>query len=223
MNENTLKLYYGERTPYGTVTRSEHSRRMGSASDVTSVRSVQSGDVVPDVTYQQSTSASIYSTLLRNTDKGPMKIPLRSNDIFYKDFLPEKIPKSTCFRGYKPFKECVSCANVWLEENRNVTLIRCESVRHRLDHSHEINPESTTSNDRSYLIGLRLWLRHLVAGRDTSTTIGYKNLIPRYANHEENPKYKPHECPFFEDLPTTLEYVNADIQETPLPGFHSER
>ncbi|XP_078481152.1 uncharacterized protein LOC100180999 isoform X5 [Ciona intestinalis] len=217
MNENTLKLYYGERTPYGTVTRRERSKANGSNVDVTSIRSGQSGDVT-DVTYQHSTSQSIYSTLMRGSGKGTERIPLRSNDLFYKDFLPTKLKRTTCFRGYKPFAECVVSANEWLEENRNVTLIRCESVRHRLDHSHVINPESTTSHDRSYLIGIRLWLRHLAARQEVETKIGYKNFVPRYLNEDEKKKYKPHDCPYFEDLQTTLDRINEDLEASPLRG-----
>ncbi len=46
-------------------------------------------------------------------------------------------------------------ANSWLADNLACDLVKCESVRHRLDHHHRINPESTCSDDRSYVIGLR--------------------------------------------------------------------
>ena len=53
------------------------------------------------------------------------------------------------------FSDCVRQANEWLDQNRTAVLTRCESLRHRMDHSHRFDPESTSTDDRSYLIGLR--------------------------------------------------------------------
>ena len=54
-----------------------------------------------------------------------------------------------------PHSDCVDKANAWLNQHGTVRLIRCETVKHRLDHQHFINTESSTSHDRSWLVGLR--------------------------------------------------------------------
>ena len=57
--------------------------------------------------------------------------------------------------NFPPHRTCVEQANEWLRANLSVDVIKCESIRHRLDVNHQINPEATSTSDRSYVYGLR--------------------------------------------------------------------
>jgi len=153
--------------------------------------------------HNQVRNASIYATLQRPKNAAKQTIfryidESSNKNLSYIDFLPARslvngvgISVST----YDPFYTCVKQCNDWLLENRNVDVIKCESIRHRFDHYHRINPESTSTDDRSYVIGLRVWVSKLATSRDDVITIDYCNILPEY--HNKNRKWKSKDSPRF--------------------------
>ncbi|CAK8697191.1 unnamed protein product [Clavelina lepadiformis] len=225
-NSATLEKYYGNVTPYGTVAKNEQEQPSFDSVDVPNV-SEDPGTVRVETPFIKSTSASrshsrisspLYTTLLRTNASGTSQVQLLSNNsVDYVDFVPKIVKESFWSREYREFGVCVEEANLWLAENAEYQVTQCESVRHRMDQFHELNTENTASDDRSYVIGLRLWVKRQ-PDKFRPTILNYQNIIPDYKTKNKDRKWKRGDCPYMEDLPKTLEKLNQEMLAMPLQG-----
>jgi len=133
------------------------------------------------------------------------------NSLMYVDFLPLQTRKGGfSIGGYEPFTCCVDKANEWLKDNLDVLVKKCESLRHRLDHDHRINPEATVTDDRSYVIGLRVWYTRKEVPDTKPTKLLHYNIIPDYKNKG---KWKAKDCPKFVNMQKSIDkWNNGDFK-----------
>nr|XP_039261231.1 uncharacterized protein LOC120337503 [Styela clava] len=173
LRSDTLRRNYGDVTPYGTLPRQSSCEdhddaeqierdeigRLSPTKDTATRRHVS--PTMASSTGTMRSSGSQGTTLRRSkggfyTRSEEEAAPMQN--LGYIDFMPKKKHQSIqASKNYHGFSSCVTEANKFLEQNPHIQIKNCESLYQRLDHNHRVNPESTTSHDRSYVIGLRLW------------------------------------------------------------------